>query len=74
MKRALLIGLLLFGMNVQANSIDPIEKTNKTTYHCHHKAEYYAIRAELKDGKITVEQAQHKWQKFKEKMKKEEAK
>jgi len=73
MKRALLIGLLLFGMNSQANSIDPIEKTEKTSMHCHHKAEYYAIRSELKDGKITIKQAQHKWQKFKEKMKKEES-
>jgi len=74
MKRALLIGLLLFGMNAQANSIDPIEETEKTSMHCHHKAEYYAIRADLTDGKITIKQAQHKWQKFKEKMKKEEAK
>lgn len=72
MKRALIIGLLLFGMTTQAKSTDPVE--GKTTYHCHHKAEYYAIRAELRDGKITIEQAQRKWQKFKEIMKKEEAK
>ena len=72
MKRALIIGLLLFGVTTQAKSTDPVE--NKTTYHCHHKAEYYAIRAELQDGKITIEQAQHKWKKAKVKLKKEEAK
>lgn len=73
MKRALIICLLLFGMNAQAHPTDPVEK--KTTYHCHHKAEYYAIRAEYTDGKITLEQAQAKWQKaLKELNKKEEAK
>jgi len=74
MKKAMIIGLLLFGMNAQANpTTDPVEKTKKTSLHCHHKAEYYAIRAKYEDGKITLEQAQAKWQKAKERLKKEEA-
>ena len=73
MKRALTTCLLLFGMIAQANPTTPVEGT--TTYHCHHKAAYYAIRADLEDGKITIEQAQRKWQKaLKELNKKEEAK
>ena len=69
MKKSMIIGLLLFGMNTQAKTIDPIEKTS--TYHCHHKAEYYAIRAQYEDGKITIKQAQKKWEKAKRKFKKE---
>lgn len=72
MKRALFLGLLLFGMIAQAHPTDPVE--NKTTYHCHYKAEYYAIRADLEDGKITLEQAQKKWEKAKQKLREEEAK
>ena len=74
MKKAMFIGLLLFGMNAQANTTtDPVEKTKKTSLHCHYKAEYYAIRAQYEDGKITLEQAQAKWQKAKKRIKKEEA-
>ena len=69
MKKAMIIGLLLFGMNTQAKTIDPIEKTS--TYHCHHKAEYYAIRALYEDGKISLTEAQRKWQKALRKLKKE---
>ena len=69
MKKAMIIGLLLFGMNTQAKTIDPIETTS--TYHCHHKAEYYAIRALYEDGKISIKQAQSKWEKAKRKLKKE---
>mgnify|MGYP000238775874 CR=1 FL=1 len=72
MKRALILCLLLFGMIAQANPTEPVE--TKTTYHCHYKAEYYAIRADLEDGKITVKQAQKKWQKKVKQLKKEEAK
>ena len=73
MKKALLIGLLLFGMNVQANpTTDPVETTEKTSMHCHHKAEYYAIKAELKDGKITLKEAQRKWFAFRNKLRKKE--
>ena len=72
MKRALTLCLLLFGMIAQANPTEPVE--TKTTYHCHYKAEYYAIRADLEDGKITVKQAQRRWQKKVKQLKKEEAK
>ena len=73
MKKALTTLLLLFGMIAVANTTKPVEK--RTDYHCHHKAAYYTIRAELTDGKITIEQAQRKWQKtLKELNKKEEAK
>jgi len=72
MKRALTLCLLLFGMIAQANPTEPVE--TKTTYHCHYKAEYYAIRADLEDGKITVKQAQKKWQKKVKQLKKQEAK
>jgi len=72
MKRALTLCLLLFGMIAQANTTEPVEK--KSTRHCHYKAEYYAIRAKYEDGKITLKQAQSRWQKAKEKLKKEEAK
>ena len=73
MKRALLIGLLLFGMNTQAKTTDPVEETTNTSLHCHYKAEYYAIRADLEDGKITTKQAQKRWQKKVKQLKKEEA-
>ena len=79
MKKALLIGLLLFGMNAQAKATDPVRKTNpvkkttNTSLHCHYKAEYYAIRAKYEDGEITLKQAQARWQKAKKKIKKEEA-
>ena len=73
MKRALLIGLLLFGMNTQAKATDPVEETNITFLHCHYKAKYYEIRSKYEDGEITLKQAQRRWQKAKEKLKKEEA-
>ena len=74
MKRALLIGLLLFGMNTQAKATDPVEETTNTSLHCHYKAEYYAIRADYEDGKINIKQAQARWQKAKKRLRKEEAK
>lgn len=74
MKKALLIGLLLFGMNTQAKTTDPVEETTNSSLHCHYKAEYYAIRADYEDGKINIKQAQARWQKAKERLKKEEVK
>ena len=74
MKRALLVGLLLFGMITQAKTTEPVEEKSKTSYHCHFKAEYYAIKADYEDGKINLKQAQRKWQKAKERLIKEEAK
>lgn len=71
--RLVLAGVLFGTATMLASSTDPVEK--KTQYHCHYKAAYYEIRAELTDGKITIEQAQRKWQKaLKELNKKEEAK
>lgn len=74
--RLVLIGVLfiLGTMMAQAATTDPVEKTEKSSLHCHYKAEYYAIRAKYEDGKITLKQAQARWQKAKEKLKKEEAK
>ena len=72
MKRALTLCLLLFGMIAQANPTEPVEK--ETTRHCHYKAEYYAIQADLEDGKITIKQAQRRWQNKIKQLKKEEAK
>lgn len=74
MKKALLIGLLLFGMNTQAKDTDPVEETTNTSLHCHYKAEYYEIRSKYEDGEITLKQAQYKWQRAKKRLRKEEAK
>ena len=73
MKKALLIGLLLFGMNTQAKATDPVKKTTTTSLHCHYKAAYYEIRSKYEDGEITLNQAQARWQKAKKRIKKEEA-
>ena len=72
MKRVITLCLLLFGMMAQAKTGDPVEK--KTTRHCHYKAEYYAIRAQLEDGDITVKEAQRKWKKALKQLKEEEGK
>ena len=72
MKRALTLMLLLFGMITVANTTEPVE--TKTTYHCHYKAEYYAIRADYEDGKISIKQAQKRWEKAKKRLIKEEGK
>ena len=72
MKRALTLMLLLFGMIAAANTTEPVEK--KTTRHCHYKAEYYAIRAQLEDGDITIKGAQRKWKKALKQLKEEEGK
>lgn len=70
--RLTLAGVLFGTATMLAGPTEPVEK--KTTYHCHYKAEYYAIRADLEDGKITIEQAQRKWEKAKQKLKEEEGK
>ena len=70
MKRALILGLLLFGMNAQAN----INKNKEKQYEYLKKAKYFEIRAELEGGDITLEEAQLKWRKALNKLKKEEAK
>lgn len=68
MKRALLIGLLLFGMNAQA---DP---TEEKVLEYKKKAAYYQIKADLEAGEITLEEAQRLWKKTSLILKEEEAK
>ena len=65
MKRALLIGLLLFGMNAQAN---------ERVYELKKKAIYFEIKAQLASEEITLEEAQRLWQIKIKHLKKEEAK
>ena len=68
MKRALLLGLLLFGMNAQA---DP---GNESILELKKKAAYYEIKAQLEAGEITIEEAQRLWKKQLNKLNKEEGK
>jgi len=65
MKKAMIIGLLLFGMNVQAN--DKVYELKK-------KAIYFEIKAQLAAEAITLEEAQRLWQIKIKHLKKEEAK
>ena len=65
MKRALFIGLLLFGMNVQADPGDNILELKK-------KAAYYEIKARLAADEITVKEAQRLWKQQLKKLYKEE--
>ena len=68
MKRALILGLLLFGMNAQANpGTDSILELKK-------KAAYYEIKAQLEAGEITLQEAQRLWKKQINKLYKEEGK
>jgi len=66
MKRALLIGLLLFGMSAQANP------GNENVLELKKKAAYYEIKAKLEAGEITVKKAQRLWKKQIAKIRKEE--
>jgi hypothetical protein len=66
MKRALLIGLLLFGMSAQAGpGYDNILELKK-------KAAYYEIKVRLAAEEITIKEAQHLWKKQLNKIYKEE--
>ena len=66
MKRALLIGLLLFGMNAQAGpGYDNILELKK-------KAAYYEIKVRLAAEEITIKEAQRLWKKQLNKLYKEE--
>lgn len=68
MKRALIIGLLLFGMNAQADpGYDNVLELKK-------KAVYYEIKAKLEAGEITLQEAQRLWKKQLTKLYKEEGK
>lgn len=74
MKKAMILGLLLFGMIAQANTTDPVEEAKKKQYEYLKKAKYFEIRAELAAGNITLEEAQAMWQKAIDKIRKEEGK
>ena len=65
MKKAMIIGLLLFGMNTQAN--DKVYELKK-------KAIYSEIKAQLATEEITLEEAQRLWQIKIKHLRKEEAK
>ena len=65
MKKAMIIGLLLFGMIAQANY---------KVYELKKKAIYYQIKAQLEAEEITLDEPQVLWQKKVKHLKKEEAK
>ena len=66
MKRALLIGLLLFAMSVQAEpGTESITELKK-------KAAYYEIKVQFEAGEITIKEAQRLWRKQLKKIYKEE--
>lgn len=68
MKRALILGLLLFGINAQANpGKEKVLELKK-------KAIFYEIQAQLAAEEITLEEAQALWHKKVKHLKKEEAK
>ena len=68
MKRALLLGLLLFGMTAQAAN------GNEDEFLAKKKAIYTEVRELLNSGKITVKEAQFIWQNRVKQLKKQEGK
>ena len=72
MKKAMILGLLLFGMMTQANSTDPVDENKQKQYEYLKKAKYFEIRAKLAAGEITLEEAQKLWQKNLRKIRKKE--
>ena len=68
MKRALLLGLLLFGMTAQAAN------GNEDEFLAKKKAIYTEVRELLDSGKITVKEAQFIWQNRVKQLKKQEGK
>jgi hypothetical protein len=69
MKRALILGLLLFGMNTQAHS----GKDDKI-FELQKKAIYFDIKVQLATGEITLEEAQRLWHEKIKHLRKEEVK
>jgi len=75
MKKAMILGLLLFGMMTQANSTnDPVDENKQKQYEYLKKEKYFEIRAKLAAGEITLEEAQKIWQKNLRKIRKKEGK
>lgn len=72
MKKAMILGLLLFGMSIQANTNDPIKESKQKQIEYLKKAKYYELRAKLEAGIITLEEAQAQWQKNLNKLRKKE--
>jgi len=72
MRKAILIMLLLFGMNAVANTTDPIKESKERQIEYLKKAKYYEIKAKLEEGKITLEEAQAQWLKNLDKLRKKE--
>lgn len=72
MKKALTLCLLLFGMIAVANTVNNDEE-KKALLEAKKKAIYYEIRVDLIEGTITIEQAQRRWLKELDKLKKEGA-
>ena len=72
MKRAIILGLLLFGMNAQSNTTDPIKELKERQIEYLKKAKYYEILAKLEEGKITLEEAQKLWAEHKKNERKKE--
>lgn len=72
MKKALTICLLLFGMIAVANTVNNDEE-KKALLEAKKKAIYYEIRVDLIEGTITIEQAQRRWLKEVDKLRKEGA-
>ena len=68
MKRALILGLLLFGMNAQA------APGNDKVIELKLKAAYYEIKAQLEAEEITLKEAQSLWKKKLNQLKKKEGK
>jgi len=69
MKRALILGLLLFGMNAQATT-----GINDKVLELKKKAIYYQIQAQVEANEITLKEAQALWRKKIKQLKKEEGK
>lgn len=69
MKRAIVLGLLLFGMNVQAKSDE-----GERILELKKKAIYYEIKAQLLAEEITLKEAQLTWRKKVKQLNKEEGK
>lgn len=71
MKRAMIIGLFLFGMNVQATSG---KDSNDRLHTLEKKSIYNEIKLQIDSGEITLKEAQKLWHKKIKQLKKEEGK
>lgn len=71
MRTVMIIGLVLFGLNLQAN---PLPKPTNEVLRAEKKASYYTIKARLLKNEITLKQAQKMWLKELKKFRKREGK